>query len=167
MAKKVPAGTGTVRRTRGGYQIRFERFLPHPVAKVWTALTEADALAEWLAPGAIELAPGGRVRLAFTSVDHVVAGRVVAIEPPCLLAYTWGRDHGSVHWELFPAEGGTCLELTHTFPAVDEAANFLAGWHSHLELLALVLAGRPTPWPWVRWHELRDRYAGEEAGARS
>jgi hypothetical protein len=59
--------------------------------------------------------------------------------------------------------GGTRLELTHRFPAADAAALFLAGWHTHLELLALALVGQPAPWPWPRWHELHDRYRAAAA----
>lgn len=149
---------GTLRRLAAGHELRFERVLAHPITKVWSALTEADALAAWLAPALIELVPGGRARLAFTNVDHVVDGTVVAIDPPRLLEYTWGPEHGTVRWRLFPTARGTRLVLTHTFPVVDEAASFLAGWHTHLELLALALAGQPSPWPWPRWHELHDRY---------
>lgn len=164
MVMRVPSADGSVRRVADGYELRFERFLAHPVPMVWAALTESDALAGWLAPGTIDLVPGGRVRLAFANVDHVVEGAVVAVAPPRLLEYTWGEGHGSVRWELSAREGGTWLELTHAFPAVDEAASFLAGWHTHLELLALSLAGRPAPWPWDRWHELHDHYAEAVAG---
>lgn len=159
MATDAPSADGTVRRVPGGHELRFERFLSHPIARVWAALTEPAALAQWLALGAIDLVPGGRARLAFTHVDHVVEGRVVAVEPPRLLAYSWGEGHGVVRWELSPTDGGTLLLLTHAFPAADEAPSFLAGWHTHLELLVHALAGEPAPWPWDRWHELHDRYA--------
>lgn len=153
------SGDGTLRRVADGHELRFERFLPHPIARIWAALTESDALAAWLAPGEFELVPGGRARLAFTNVDHVVEGRVVAVEPPRLLAYTWGEGQGVVRWELAAVDGGTRLVLTHAFPAADEAPSFLAGWHTHLELFDRVLAGEPSPWPWERWHALHDRYA--------
>ena len=35
----------------------------------------------------------------------------------------------------------------------------MASWYTHLELLALTLAGRPAPWPWDRWHGLQNGYA--------
>jgi len=156
------AADGMVRRVADGHELRFERFLPHPIGRVWAALTEPEAVAAWLARAEIELAPGGRARLAFANTGHVLDGRVVAVEPPRLLAYTWGEGHGTVRWELSPTEGGTRLVLTHAFPAPGEAASFLAGWHTHLELLALALAGKPAPWPWARWHELHARYAAME-----
>jgi uncharacterized protein YndB with AHSA1/START domain len=163
MTTQAPSADGTVRRAADGHELRFERFLAHPIAKVWAALTEPEALAEWLAPGEFELSPGGRAHLAFANTGHVVEGRVVAVEPPRLLAYTWGERHGIVRWELSPTDGGTRLELTHAFPTADDAASFLAGWHTHLELLDRALAGEPAPWPWDRWHELHDRYAKTEA----
>lgn len=167
MAEQMPAPDGTIRPVAGGHELRFERFLPHPITLVWAALTEPGALADWLAPGVIELAPGGHARLAFANTGHVVEGRVVAVEPPHLLAYTWGEGHGTVRWELSPMAEGTRLVLTHAFPAADEAASFLAGWHAHLELLALALAGRPASWPWDRWHELHDHYAGATSVPRT
>ncbi|MDP9364426.1 MAG: SRPBCC family protein [Chloroflexota bacterium] len=154
---------GTVRRVAGGHELRFERFLPHPIGRVWAALTESDALAAWLAPGEFDLVPGGRAHLAFANTGHVLDGRVVAVEPPRLLAYTWGEGHGVVRWELSSADGGTRLVLTHVFPVAAEAPSFLAGWHTHLELLALALSGEPASWPWGRWHELHARYAASEA----
>ncbi len=79
------AADGTVRQAAGGPIVRFERVLPHPIAKVWAALTEPAGLAAWLAPGTIDLAPGGRVRLEFTNTSHVVDGAVLAVDPPVLL----------------------------------------------------------------------------------
>ena len=46
---------GTVHNHEDGYQLRFERHLLHPVEKVWAALTDPAQLAQWLAPGEIEL----------------------------------------------------------------------------------------------------------------
>ena len=52
---------GTVHEHAEGYQLRFERQLCHPVEKVWAALTDPAQLAQWLAPGEMELTLGGRV----------------------------------------------------------------------------------------------------------
>lgn len=56
---------GTVHEVEGQYELRFERRLKHPVEKVWAALTDPERRAEWLAPGTIELRPGGRAELTF------------------------------------------------------------------------------------------------------
>lgn len=164
----APSRYGTVHERADGYLLRFERQLRQPVEQVWDALTDPARLAQWLAPGEIELTLGGRVFLAFTDGDGVIDGRVTAIAPPRLLEFTWtdeGDDFGCVRWELTADDGGTRLILTHT---VSEAARdfglpALAGWHSLLEQLAALLAGHPVPSAPGRWQELHDHYA--RAGA--
>jgi len=154
---------GTVHTRADGYQLRFERHLLHPVERVWAALTDPAQLAQWLAPGEIELTLGGRVSLAFTDGDGVIDGRVTAIAPPRLLEFTWtdqDNDFGFVRWELVD-DSGTGLVLTHTVP---EAARgfglpMLAGWHSLLDQLAALLDGEPLPSSGERWQELHDHYA--------
>lgn len=156
------ARDGTVHERADGYELRFERHLPHPVEKVWDALTNPAQLAQWMAPGELELRVGGRVYLAFTDGQSVVDGRVTAIVPPRLLEFTWtdqGNDHGFVRWELFAEDGGTRFVLTHTVPEAGRAFGLpaLAGWHSLLEKLAALLDG--VPFARDRWQELHDHYA--------
>ena len=153
---------GTVHKHEDGYQLRFERQLLHPVERVWAALTNPAQLAQWLAPGEIELTLGGRVHLAFTDGDGVIDGQVTAIAPPRLLEFTWtdqDNDFGFVRWELIANDGDTCLVLTHT---VRESARgfglpMLAGWHSLLDRLAALLDDQPFASD--RWQELHDDYA--------
>ena len=158
------ARLGTVRELADGYQLRFERHFRHPIQKVWAALTTPSDRAEWFAPGEIELTLGGRVALAFTDGKSVVNGEVTAIEPPRLLEFTWndnGDDHGSVRWELSSEDEGTHLILTHTLS--DASRKFglpaLAGWHTLLEKLAVLLDGESTSGLSDRWQEFRDHYA--------
>jgi uncharacterized protein YndB with AHSA1/START domain len=158
---------GTVQRRADGFQLRFERQLRHPMEQVWAALTDPAQLAQWLAPGEIELTKGGRVHLAFTDGDGVIDGRVTAIEPPRLLEFTWtdkGDDFGFVRWELGPGDGGARLVLTHTVPEAARGFGLpaLAGWHSLLDQLAALLDRQPLP-SRDRWQELHDHYA--RAGA--
>jgi uncharacterized protein YndB with AHSA1/START domain len=126
-------------------------------------LTDSDRLVEWLAPGEIELRPGGRAVLRFTNSGNVIESTVTAVEPPRLLEYGWTAedgDFGSVRWELSPAEGGTRLVLMHTVP--ESASSFgpsaLAGWQTHLEQLAAVMDGSPIPWSLDRWQVLHEQY---------
>jgi uncharacterized protein YndB with AHSA1/START domain len=153
---------GTVHEHAEGYQLRFERQLCHPVEKVWAALTNPAQLAQWLAPGEIELTLGGRVSLAFTDGDGVIDGQVTAIAPPRLLEFTWtdqDNDFGFVRWELVAGDGDTRLVLIHTVP--ESARGFglpmLAGWHSLLDQLAALLDDQPFARD--RWQELHDDYA--------
>jgi uncharacterized protein YndB with AHSA1/START domain len=155
---------GSVQERADGYQLRFERQLHQPVEQVWAALTRPAQLAQWLAPGEIELTLGGRVYLAFTDGDGVIDGRVTAIAPPRLLEFTWtdkDDDLGFVRWELIAEEGGTRLVLTHTVP--ESARGFglpaLAGWHTLLEQLVALLDGQPVASAPDRWQVLHDHYA--------
>jgi uncharacterized protein YndB with AHSA1/START domain len=153
---------GTVHERPDGYLLRFERQLSHPMEKVWNALTSPALLAQWFAPGEIELALGGKVHLAFTDGDGVVDGHVTAFSPPQLLEFTWtdqGNDLGFVRWELTATGSGTQLVLKHTVPeaARGNGLPMLAGWHSLLAQLAALLNGEPMPQD--RWQELHDEYA--------
>ena len=155
---------GTVHERADGYQLRFERHLRHPVEKVWAALTNPAQVAQWLAPGEIELTLGGRVYLAFTDGDSVIDGQVTAIAPPRLLEFTWtdkGNDLGFVRWELTAEDGGTRLALTHNLSEAARAFGLpaLAGWHSLLDQLAALLDDQPLPVAGGRWQELHDHYA--------
>ena len=155
---------GTVHKRADGYQLRFERQLSHPVEKVWAALTNPAQLAQWLAPGEIALTLGGRVYLAFTDGDSVIAGQVTAIAPPRLLEFTWtdkDDDFGFVRWELMAEAGSTRLVLTHTVPEAARAFGLpaLAGWHTLLEQLVALLDGQPLPSSRDRWQEFHDHYA--------
>jgi uncharacterized protein YndB with AHSA1/START domain len=155
---------GTVHERADGYQLRFERRLRQPVERVWAALTDPAQVAQWLAPGEIELTLGGRVYLAFTDGDSVIDGRVTAIAPPRLLEFTWmdkDDDLGFVRWELIAEDGGTRLVLTHNLPEAARAFGLpaLAGWHTLLDQLAALLDGQPMSVKRDRWQELHDHYA--------
>lgn len=137
--------TGTVRKLADGrFALRFERRFPHPVVKVWRALTEVDELREWF----VEILDYERSRLTFEpAVDLVFAardfpdghGRVVACEPPTLLEYTWGAE--TLRFELTPDGPATVLVFTNIVPDRDTAAAVEPGWGTGLDRLAARLDG--------------------------
>jgi uncharacterized protein YndB with AHSA1/START domain len=69
-----------------------EVLYPHPIWRVWQALTSADALAQWLMPNDFEARLGQRFTFR-TAPQHgwsgIVECEVVELEPPERLAYTW------------------------------------------------------------------------------
>jgi uncharacterized protein YndB with AHSA1/START domain len=150
-------------QTDGGRSVlRMERRLGHPPEKVWRAMVEPERLADWF-PGAMtpELRVGGTV-----AFDFGEDGVVTDLEPPRVIAYTWGGDH--LRWELHPDGAGTRLVLLHTFEDRAGAASFGAGWHTCIVALDLALDGRAGEDPGVDDIALHERLVaqfGLDAGA--
>jgi uncharacterized protein YndB with AHSA1/START domain len=168
---------GIVKETAGGYELRFERHLQHPVEKVWAALTEPERLVGWLAEAEVDLALGGRIQLRWLNTDEqgntaVARGTITEIDPPRLLAYDTDI-HGRLRWELRPEGDGCLLTFTVTLPGPNPyLTRILAGWHIHLDHLAAALDGEQVDWPrWMadhypRWKEHHDRYVASLADQR-
>jgi uncharacterized protein YndB with AHSA1/START domain len=135
--------TESLQAKDGRSVLRMERRLKHPPEKVWKAMTEPERLADWF-PGKIvpELRQGGKVEFDFGG-----DGVVTDLDPPRLIAYTWGTDH--LRWELHPDGEGTRLVLLHTFDDRAGAASFGAGWHTCIVALDLALDGRAGADPGV------------------
>lgn len=156
---------GSIEQVGQFYVLRLERRLNHPVEKVWAALTEPEQLKQWLAAARIDPRAGGEFVLDFDNTGHHMPGRVIKYDPPHLFEHTFGDDaNGVVRWELSPDGDGCLLKLSHTVYSTAEMANFLSGWHTHLELMEDALNGRPSPWNWDRWNELHDWYESRVAG---
>ena len=127
--------------------VRVERRYPHPVDKVWRAVTTREHLAAWFpSPVELELRPGGTMRFDpdAVGVEHT-SGSVEIVDPPHLLAFTWGKDR--MTFELSPDGDGTRFVLTHAFDDRAAAASFATGWEICLAGLRHVLAGEPVPAP--------------------
>jgi uncharacterized protein YndB with AHSA1/START domain len=170
---------GTIEEVDGGYTLRFERRLAHPVEKVWDAITRPERITEWFGEGEVELdlVEGGAFRIRTTGppelVEAIIAeagdaalvshDTVLRVDPPSLFEHTFGSDPGSIaRWELRPDGDGTLLTLTHTEPPGFEIANAprdLGGWHTVLDRLVGVVDGRQVPWAKEQWEGHRDRYA--------
>jgi len=140
---------GTFARQGENAEIHFERLFGRPVPEVWDALTNPERLAEWLAGANIDHTEGGRVEIRFaTPAGHVVTGVVIRIETPKVLEYSWtsrGEPAGLVKWQLIPVGEQCIVLLTHSSQGpFEEAADMLASWHVHLEMLANAIAGSPS-----------------------
>jgi uncharacterized protein YndB with AHSA1/START domain len=143
---------GVVRKTADGYEIVFVRRLQKPIEKVWAALTVPERIADWLAAATIEpgLQLGARFSLRFAEGDYRMAGEIVALEPPRLIAWTWPDpvdqpNPSLVRFELSPDGEGCVLTLTNTGLGLPDPGQ-MAGWHTHLEGLEGAAAGVFTAW---------------------
>lgn len=152
---------GTIRRTNGAFEARLERQLDHDVATVWRMLTDPAELPKWLAPGEIELRPGGQAKLDFTDSGTVIDSRVSEVEVPKRLGYSWsgpGEPERPVRWELEPQGDGTRLVLTLGVPDSEDVARACAGWEAHLQMLLAALEGVPIKFPFERFKSTREAY---------
>lgn len=99
--------------------LHFEIAYPHPPEKVWQALTDPVAIAEWLMPNDFVLRVGHRFQFhtrPAPGFNGIIDSEVLEIEPPKRLVYTWanGKLSTIVIWTLQPTLDGTRLILDHT-----------------------------------------------------
>ena len=107
--------------------IRKERWYPHSPEKVWVALTDPRALAEWLMPNDFEPRVGHKFRFQvdpMSGCGHLNLCEVLEVDRPRTLVYSWlpaegagadrpGARPATVTWVLAPENGGTRLTLVH------------------------------------------------------
>jgi len=154
---------GEIRRTGDTYELVFERRIAKPIEKVWAALTVPERIADWLANAEVDLRLGGRFALHWTDTEeeHRMAGAIVELDPPRLIAWTWPHEqhpHSVVRWELAPDGDGCVLKLTQTQLTKPPLLDVAAGWHTHLECLPGGAASVTTPWKAEREREIVKLY---------
>lgn len=118
---------------------------PHPVRKVWEAITTQAGLQAWLMPNDFRLIEGHESTFRFCSAgdgppDSEVAVRVVEFEAPVYMVWRWRNEGESedstVTFRLREVEGGCELSLQHTGPVSDRLARELSkGWPAKLAAL--------------------------------
>lgn len=135
--------------------IRRELVVPQSREKVWRALTDSAALAEWMYPNDFEPRVGHRFTFRVppnpqAGFDGIVRCEVLECAPPSRLSYSWsaGAVVGTqVSYRLEPDGDGTRVYFEHSGfdisqPWGDQAlrgAEF--GWAKMLERLLGVVAG--------------------------
>lgn len=130
----------------GRPSVRVEREYPHPIAKVWQAVTTPAHLAQWFpSPVEVDLRPGGAIRFRAFEGGPSASGTVEVVDAPRRFTFTWGADR--LTFELVSTGGGTAFALTHTFDDRYGAPSFATGWDLCLAGLRSVLAGEPLPRP--------------------
>ncbi|HTN22955.1 MAG TPA: SRPBCC family protein [Solirubrobacteraceae bacterium] len=148
---------GRLDATRTPPVLRFERRLPHPVARVWRAITDPEDLRNWF-PGVPNFTLEAGAAFVVEG-DAGGSGRIVELDPPRLLAFSWGED--VLRFELTPDGDGCLLTFTHAFGDLSRAAQTAAGWELCLDRLAAQVAGEPIGEraSLERWPQLHERYA--------
>ncbi|WP_161567820.1 SRPBCC domain-containing protein [Pigmentiphaga sp. H8] len=180
----VLASQGGHGREEAEGTVRFERLLPGPIERVWRWIADSDKRAQWLAPGELPTAPGQSFELVFDNArlsphtapiperlrkyEGIFHSRheVLRLDPPRLLAMTWGggkEPPSEVVFELTPEGDRTRLTITHT-RLKDQATRLdvSGGWHAHLAVLTERLAGRTPPAFLAMVAAIEDDYAQRE-----
>ena len=149
---------GTLETIDGRPALRFERVLPHPIERVWRAVSVPAELERWF-PAAADWTPAaGEVFEA-----GGMTGEVTEVEPPHRLAWTFAGDHYA--FDLAEHDDGCRLVFTHVFDDRTAAAQTAAGWEIYLSRLEPHLAGghlseEEAHEAWHEaWGEVHERYA--------
>jgi uncharacterized protein YndB with AHSA1/START domain len=152
---------GQLSRSGGNLQGQLTRHFDQSPQDIWAMLTVPEKFQLWLAPGSIELKPGGAVKIHFSDSGTVIDSKVSACEAQKLLEYSWGGPNDParpVRWALAPAAGGTQLTLTVSVPQNEDIARACAGWEAHLMMMMAALEGVPMKFPFDRFKSKREAY---------
>ena len=164
---------GTYEEIDGKPAVRFERRYPHPVDRVWRAVTEPDQLAHWF-PTTVEvdLREGGEMTFTFPGGEmEPMEGSVTVLDPPRRFAFLWGEEELRI--ELEPDGDGCRLRFTHLISSRD-AGGAQRGGLARLPRPARRPAlrrrrrGPRAPRPRTSWSELYEEYpAPRRPGGRA
>jgi uncharacterized protein YndB with AHSA1/START domain len=155
---------GSLRAVDGKAVVRMEDVFDTGIDDLWSALTDPQRLARWIARVEGDLRLGGQFRASFTS-GWEGPGRVDVCDPPRRLLVTMDQDQQDetvIAAELIPDGEQTRLVVEERGLPFAEAADHGGGWQAHIEDLAAHLAGRPrTDWR-TRWAELAPAYLAQQ-----
>jgi uncharacterized protein YndB with AHSA1/START domain len=151
---------GTLLTADGKGIVRMEDRYDTSIEDLWSALTDPQRLARWVAEVSGDLRPGGDLRASFTS-GWEGAGRVDECEPPRRLLLTLDpgqEDETVIEAELFAEGDQTRLVVEERGLPLAELAAHGAGWQAHVEDLAAYLGGRERVDWRQRWIEITPSY---------
>jgi uncharacterized protein YndB with AHSA1/START domain len=143
--------------TRGA--VRVEDVYDTDIDDLWSAITDPERLARWVATVDGDLRLGGIVQAQFTS-SWEGPGRIDVCEAPHRLLLTMdpATEDETVIEAVLTAEGGrTRLVVEERGLPVGALPAYGAGWQAHVEDLGRYLAGGQSVWK-ARWDELVPEY---------
>lgn len=162
------------------YTIEYVRFYPHPIERVWRAISDPAEMSVWFSRIKFDAELGGAY-LALWEEPSDFKGVITAFEPPRLVRFGGPAMHGPAgfwQFELAPVEGGTRMvfvqhsepgfwnkpewPLDPPEPAPDTPwrPGTLGGWHAAFDELGERLDGASLPEERQRerWVELTEVY---------
>jgi uncharacterized protein YndB with AHSA1/START domain len=126
-----------------------EKELPHPVGKVWRALTQGALIKEWLMDNDFQPAVGHKCKFRSTPMPNwngIIDSEVLVVEPHKTLSYSWNSMglESVVVWTLVATSGGTLVRMEQSGFRPDQEANYQGanyGWQKFIGGLERVVAG--------------------------
>ncbi len=158
---------------------RLERTLKAPIERVWSYFVDAEKRSRWFNAGDDLTAAGQDFMFSFghhritnetpperwksmESGEIEMHGRVLAFDPPRLLAITWGGEgeaDSEVRFEFTAMGDETRLVLTHTkIASADNMRDYAGGWTAHVQTLADVLDDRSSNRFWADVMAAQEHY---------
>jgi uncharacterized protein YndB with AHSA1/START domain len=139
--------------------IEFVRVYPHPIERVWRAISDPTEISAWFWTATFELRVGAPYRFGDAKSD--MTGVITKIDPPRLLCFGGPAPHGPdgyMQFELDAVHGGTRMRFVqHSTPGyfrkpewpADHPAGdgnpwrpgTLTGWHLSFDALGQMLSG--------------------------
>jgi len=128
----------TLQTIGGRPALRFERYLAHPVERVWRAVSDPAELERWMPAAANWTLKVGEV---FELGGQT--GEITELDPPHLIAWTFAGQ--GFRFELRAEDQGCALVFTHVFDKATPAAQTAAGWECYFDRLDAHLLGEYLP----------------------
>ena len=144
------------------WTMEYVRFYPHPIERVWRAITDPDELARWFIPPTNwDLVVNADYRFH----DDGFSGKIEALEPPTRIRFgNAAADSGYFEYQLSEAPGGTRMRFINHFspegayaqtpddlggdlpggPGTPWKPGFVGGWHEFWDALGDHLDGVAT-----------------------
>jgi uncharacterized protein YndB with AHSA1/START domain len=139
--------------------LRVEDVYDTDITDLWSAITEPERLARWIATVEGDLRVGGTIRAHFTSAWDGPARIDVCDAPHRLVVTLEPGTEGAAEIEaMLTAEGQrTRMVVEDRGLPLDVVHLHGAGWQAHFEDLTRYLAGGRSNWQ-ARWEELIPPY---------
>ncbi len=153
----MSSGTGTITIEGNVATLTFNRWLPYPPERVWSAITDPGKRAEWFGPTSLEPKEGGFIETTAEGPPAPVEvrrtkGRIRVWQPPNVFEYeeeSPNVGHTIIRFELEADGAGTKLRFVQSGLNPDDASGYAPGWHVYLDRLEAFLEGASLP----QWSE--------------
>jgi uncharacterized protein YndB with AHSA1/START domain len=147
--------------------VTFKRRLKHPIADVWSAITDPEQRADWFGATVLDGRTGGTIEMVAegppaSREQRTITGRILVWDPPRVLEHEWNQplvERSIVRYELMAEGEATILTFTHRGLSLPNAQGYICGTHAFLDRLTAHLDGAEKPDWRQRFAEVQQLYS--------